>query len=87
MRPTPARQRYRPRRAYREPVACICTPAGCIEIFNPEPDLHPVVHWLVQGPRPALELLLPGLIRLKAPVVRSIVQLAVINQRRPRRRR
>jgi len=68
-------------------VACICTPAGCIEIFNPEPDLHPVVHWLVQGPRPALELLLPGLIRLKAPVVRSIVQLAVINQRRPRRRR
>ena len=72
-------------RAYREPAACICTSAGCVEIFNPEPDLHPVVHLLVQGPRPALELLLPGLIHVKAPVVRGIVQVAVISQRRPKR--
>lgn len=75
----------RRRRAYREPAAYICTPAGCVEIFNPEQDEHPVVHWLVQGPRAALELLLPGLIHLKGPVLRGIVQLAVINQRRPRR--
>lgn len=69
------------------PAAHICTPAGLVEVFNPEKDLeHPAVTWIVQGPRDAMKLLLPGLITVKGPVVRSLVQLVVIAQRRPRSR-
>jgi hypothetical protein len=74
-------------RPYRVPAACICTPAGLVSIFHPEPDTEPSVTWIIEGPRDALELLLPGLIHRRDPVVRGLVQLAVLSQRRPRRRR
>ena len=74
------------RRRTKVPVAHSCTPAGLVAVFNPERDLeHPTVPWIEQGPRDAMRLILPGLIHLKGPVVRVLVQLAVVAQRHPSR--
>jgi hypothetical protein len=72
------------RRRTTVPVAHICTPAGLVSVFNPEKDLlNPTVCWIVQGPRDAMTLLLPGLITAKSPVVRGLIQLVVVAQRCP----
>ena len=69
------------------PSAVITTADGDVLVFNPSQDTDHSVAWVVQGPGDALTLLLPGLITMKSPVVRCIVQLVVVAQRRPHRRR
>jgi hypothetical protein len=66
------------------PSAVITTADGDVQVFDPGQDTDHSVAWVVQGPRDALTLLLPGLITVKSPVVRCLVQLVVVAQRRPK---
>jgi len=74
------------RAAALSPVATITTSAGAVAILSPVQDTDHSVAWVVQGPRSALTLLLPGLIHETAPTVRCLVQFVVVGQHRPRRR-
>jgi len=68
------------------PSAVITTAAGEVQVFNPGQDTDHSASWIVQGPGDAMKLLLPGLIHETAPVVRCLVQVVVVGQRRPRSR-
>lgn len=69
------------------PVAVIVTAAGPVQLDLPDHPERRAVAWIIQGGARALRLLLPGLIRRRHGVVRALIQIEVIAERRPRPRR